>query len=152
MGDVGQSPHVREDGGMGPSDEEGGPNPCPEDEEFQKAPDADSMEEAIGKFMGDLEGQERAGFSQIHSLLQRLPVPGQKETRSMTHSEAIEADFLPNMSEEEQKRFTPSELNLYKHELEYKWFVEQLKKVISMLRLPEFDSKEIESREWKKLS
>ena len=51
MGDIGQSPHVREDGDMGPSDEEGDPNPCPEDEEFHKAPDADSMEleEAIGK-------------------------------------------------------------------------------------------------------
>ena len=85
MGDVGQSPHVREDGDMGPSDEEGDPNPCPEDEEFHKAPDADSMEEAIGKFMEGLEGQERAGFSQIHSLLQRLPVPVQKETSSMTH-------------------------------------------------------------------
>jgi len=58
--------------------------------------------------------------------------------------EAIEADFLPNMSEEEQKRFTPSELILYKHALEYKWTVEQLKKVIAMLRLPEFDSKEID--------
>ena len=62
----------------------------------------------------------------------------------MTHSEAIEAHFLPNMSEEEQKRFTPSELILYKHALEYKWTVEQLKKVIAMLRLPEFDSKEID--------
>jgi hypothetical protein len=102
------------------------------------------MEEAIGKFMEGLEGLERAGFSQNHSLLQRLPVPVQKETRSMTHSEAIEADFLPNMSEEEQKRLTPSELILYKHALEYKWTVEQLKKVIAMLRLPEFDSKEID--------
>jgi hypothetical protein len=83
MGDVGQSPRVREDGDMGPSDEKGDPNPCPEDEEFHKEPDADCMEEAIGKFMEGLEGQERAGFSQIHSLLQRLPVPVQKETRSM---------------------------------------------------------------------
>jgi hypothetical protein len=48
------------------------------------------------------------------------------------------------MSEEEQKRFTPSELILYKHALEYKWTVEQLKKVIAMLRRPEFDSKEID--------
>ena len=84
---------------MGPSDEEGDPNPCPGDEEFHKAPDADSMEEVIGKFMEGLEGQERAGFSQIHSLLQRLPVLVQKETGSMTHSEAIEADFLPGEHE-----------------------------------------------------
>jgi hypothetical protein len=62
----------------------------------------------------------------------------------MTHAEAIEGDFLPNMSEEEQERFTRSELVLYKHSLEYKWTVEQLKKVIAMLRQPEFDSKEID--------
>ncbi len=62
----------------------------------------------------------------------------------MTHSEAIEAVFFPNMSEEEQKRFTPSELIFYKHALEYKWTVEHLKKVIAMLCLPEFDSKEID--------
>jgi hypothetical protein len=77
MGDVRTPPHVSEDGDMGPSDEAGGPNPCPEDEEFHKAPDADSMEEAIGKFTEGLEGQERTGFSQIHSLLQHLPVPVQ---------------------------------------------------------------------------
>jgi hypothetical protein len=63
MGDVGQPPHVREDGDMGPSDEKGGPNPCLEDDEFHKASDADSTEEAIGKFMEGLEGQGRAGFS-----------------------------------------------------------------------------------------
>ncbi len=48
------------------------------------------------------------------------------------------------MSEEEQKRFTPSELILYKQALECKWTVEQLKKVIAMLRRPGFDSKEID--------
>ncbi len=48
----------------------------------------------------------------------------------MTHAEALEGRYLPNMSEEEQKRFTPSELILYKHALEYKWTVEQLKKGI----------------------
>jgi hypothetical protein len=99
------------------------------------------MEEAIGKFMEGLEGQERACFSQIHRLLQRLLVPVQKDTSSM-HAEAIEGDFLPNMSEEEQKRFTPSELVSYKHSLEYKWTIQQLKKVT--LRQPEFDSKEVD--------
>ena len=48
------------------------------------------------------------------------------------------------MSEEEQKRFTPSELLLYKHALEYKWTVEQLKKVIALLNNPEFDSREVD--------
>ncbi len=94
---------------MRPSDEEWDPSPCPEDEEFHQAPDADSMQEAIGKFMEGQEGHERAAFSQIHRLLQRLPVPVQKDTRSMTQAEAIEGDFLPNMSEDEQKRFIPSE-------------------------------------------
>jgi hypothetical protein len=128
---------------MGLSDDEGDPNPCPEDAVFH-VPDADSMEEAIDKSMEGVEGQERAGFNQIHRLLQRLPVQVQMDIRRMTHAEAIEADFLPNMSEEEHKRFTPPELVLYKHTLEYKRTVGQLKKVIAMLRQPEFDSKEID--------
>ncbi len=64
------------------------------------------------------------------TLLSSLPVPVQKETRSMTHAQAIEGDFIPTMSEEEKKGFTPSELIVYKHALEYKWTVEQLKKLI----------------------
>jgi hypothetical protein len=104
------------------------------------------MKGAINKFMEGLEGQERSGFAQIHRHLSssRLPVPVQKKTRIMTHAQAIEGQFLPNMSEEEQKRFTPSELILYKHALGYKWTVEHLEKVIAMLRDPEFDSKEID--------
>ncbi len=62
-------------------------------EEFDKATDADSMEETISKFMEGLEGQERAGFSQIHRLIQRLPVPVQKDTRSMIIVVATEEDF-----------------------------------------------------------
>jgi hypothetical protein len=81
------------DGDMGPSDEEGGPNPCPENKEFHKAQDADSMEEAIGKFIEGLEGQERAGFSQIHRLLQRLPAGILLHWHSMTNAEATEEDF-----------------------------------------------------------
>ncbi len=77
------------------------------------------MEEAIGKFimMEGLEGQELRGFTQLHRLLSILPVPVQEETFSMAHAEAIEGDFLAPMSEEEHKRFTPSELILYKHAL-----------------------------------
>jgi hypothetical protein len=48
------------------------------------------------------------------------------------------------MSEEEKKSFAPFELILYKHALEYKWTVEQLKKIVAMLRRPAFDSKEID--------
>ena len=46
--------------------------------------------------------------------------------------------------EEEQKRFTPSELLLYKHALEYKWTAEQLKKLIALVRSPDFDSKDVD--------
>ncbi len=60
--------------------------------------------------MEGLKGQERSGYSQIHRLLQRLPGPVQKDTSSMTHAEALEGDFFPNMSEQERKRFKPSEL------------------------------------------
>ena len=48
------------------------------------------------------------------------------------------------MLEDDRKRFTPSELMLYKHALEYKWTAEELRKVIAMLRNPEFDSKEVD--------
>jgi hypothetical protein len=33
---------------------------------------------------------------------------------------ALEGGFLPKMNEEQQKRFTPSELLLYKHAVEYR--------------------------------
>ena len=100
---------------------EGDPKGGPDIDELFDRSDAASMEGAINKFMEGLEGQERSGFPQIHRLLSLLPVPVQKKTRIMTHAEAIEGQFLPNMTEEEQKRFTPSELVLYKHALEYKW-------------------------------
>ncbi len=38
--------------------EEGDPSACPEDEEVFVRPDAAGMEEAIGKFLDGLEGQE----------------------------------------------------------------------------------------------
>ncbi len=42
-----------------------------------------------------------------------IPVPD-----AQAHKDALEGGFLPSMTEEEQKRFTPSELLLYKHVLE----------------------------------
>ena len=77
-------------------------DPCPpEDEECFDAPDAASMEEAISKFVEGLEAQERSGFDDIHRLLKGLPVPVTKAIRVMKHAQAIEAQFLPNMTEEE---------------------------------------------------
>jgi hypothetical protein len=101
----------------------GDPNPCSEDEEFFKGLDADGMEEAISKFLDGLEGQERSGFKGMHSFLAKLPVPVTTETRSMTHAAALEGGFLPEMDEEELKRFTPTELILYKHAQEYRYMI-----------------------------
>ncbi len=80
----------------------------PEDEECFDAQDAASMEEPISKFVEGLEAQELSGFDDIHRLLKGLPVPVTKAIRLMTHAEAIKAQFLPNMTEEEQRRFTAS--------------------------------------------
>ena len=79
------------------------------------------MEEAIDKFMNGLEGQERGGFEEMHRFLATLPVPVRKEVIGMPHTAAIECQFLPDMDEEQRKRFTPSELILYKHAQEYRY-------------------------------
>jgi hypothetical protein len=111
---VSTQPHVTDD-------DEGGDNPCSEDEEFfQGRPGAEDMKEAITKFLDGLEGQERSGFKDLHRFLGRLPCPDvEKVGRSMSHSEAVEGGFILTMNEEEQKRFTPLELLLYRHALEY---------------------------------
>ncbi len=77
MRDLDQLPHVSEEGHLGPPDEEGGPNPCPWYDEVFNSPDAESMEEAIGKCMEGLQGQEHTGFTQLHRLLRHVPGLGQ---------------------------------------------------------------------------
>ncbi len=89
-------------------------DPYPEDEEIFDRPDAATMEEAISRFMDGMEAQERCGCNDLHGLLGRLPVPTVKPSQAMAHKDALEGGFLPSMTEEEQKRFTPSELLLYK--------------------------------------
>jgi hypothetical protein len=106
-----------------PEPEEGDYAPCPEDEEFFVRPDAAGMEEAIGKFLDGLEGQERSGFEELHQFLAKLPVPTTKQCSSMTHSEAIDGQFLPDMDEEQRKRFTPTQLILYKHAQDFRYIV-----------------------------
>jgi hypothetical protein len=101
--------------------EDGDPAPCTEDEEFFVRPDAAGMEKAIGKFLDGLEGQERGGFEEMHRFLATLPVPVRKDVIGMTHAAAIECQFLPDMDEEQRKRFTPSELILYKHAQEHRY-------------------------------
>ena len=71
-----------------PEPEEWDYAPCPEDEEFFVRPDAAGMEEAIGKFLDGLEGQERRGFEEMHQFLSTLPVPTPQESKGMTHAEA----------------------------------------------------------------
>jgi hypothetical protein len=102
-------------------DDVDGGNPCPEDGDFFDArPDAEDTEEAINKFLEGLESQEEAGFDRLHSLLSKLPVPVAAHGSNMSHAEALEGGFLPKMDEEQQKRFTPSELLLYRHAVEYR--------------------------------
>jgi hypothetical protein len=79
------------------------------------------MEDSISQFMDGLEAQERDGFNDLHSLLGHLPVPTAKASQAMTHKDVLEGSFIPSMTEEEQKRFTPSKLLLYKHALEYRY-------------------------------
>ena len=53
-------------------------------------PDAEQMEEAIGNFMHDMEKEEHGGFTHIHTLLSKLPVPVHTDCRVMSHETAIE--------------------------------------------------------------
>jgi hypothetical protein len=110
-------------------DDMDGSSPYPEDGDFFYArPDATETEKAIrvSKFISGLECQERSCFEleSQHTLLSKLPVPvGTTGTTGskMSHAAALEGGFLPKMDEEQQKRFTPSELLLYKHAVEYRY-------------------------------
>ena len=113
MRDIPQLSHARDDEDQG--------SPWPEDGDFFYArPDAAETEEAINKFISGLDSQEQAGFDRLHTLLSRLPVPVATNGSNMRHTAALDGGFLPKMDEEQQKRFTPSELLLYKHAVEYR--------------------------------
>ncbi len=73
------------------------------------------MEEAIGKFLDGLESQERSGFEEMHRFLATLPVPTPQESKGMTHAGALEGKFLADLDDEQRKRFTPTELIVYRH-------------------------------------
>ena len=70
--------------------------------------------------MSGLESQEKSCFDSLHSLLSKLPVPVATTGSTMSHAAALEGGFIPTMDEEQQKRFTPSELLLYKYAVEYR--------------------------------
>ena len=113
MRDIPRLSHARDDEDQG--------SPCPEDGDFFYArPDAAETEEAINKFISGLDSQEQAGFDGLHTLLSRLPVPVATNGSKMSHTGALDGGFLPKMNEEHQKRFTPSELLLYTHTVEYR--------------------------------
>ncbi len=71
--------------------------------------------------MDSLERQERQGCEEMHRFLSTLPVPTPQESQAMTHAEALDGKFLPDLDEEQRKRFTPSELIMYKHAQEYRY-------------------------------
>jgi hypothetical protein len=39
----------------------------------------------------------------------------------MSHAAALDGGFIPKLDEEQQKKFTPLELLLYKHAVEYRY-------------------------------
>ncbi len=74
----------------GHKEDEGDPNPCPEDESDRMRPDAEQMEEAISNFMYDMEKHEHGGFTHVHTFLSKLPVLVHTRYRAMSHETAIE--------------------------------------------------------------
>ncbi len=97
-------------------DEDLDPHPCEEDAEcFKSRPDAEETEEAISKFLDAMPAVEsKRYYEQLHRHLARHPVPERKEISAMKHTEAVEGGLLKTMGEDELKRFTPSEVLLYK--------------------------------------
>ena len=91
-------------------------SPDPHDEEYMEAsPDQEEMEDAINKFLVQLEKQERNGFKDLASVLSQLPKPAQGSATSLSLADAIEAGFLPALDKDQADMFTPSELLLYRH-------------------------------------
>ena len=91
-------------------------SPDPHDEEYLEArPDQEEMEDAINKFLVQLEKQERKGFKDLASVLSQLPKPAQGSVTSFSVADAIEAGFLPALDKAQADMFTPSELLLYRH-------------------------------------
>ena len=97
-------------------------DPCEEDEDFfESRPNAEEMEQAIGKFLDGMPVVESNGYEQLHRHLARLPVPEKKIISAISHTEAVEGGLIKTLSEEELRRFTPSELLLYKIASEHRY-------------------------------
>ena len=103
-------------------DEDLDPDTCEEDEEFfESRPNAAEMEQAISKSLDGMPAVESNRYEQLHRHLARLPVPEKKVISAMSHTEAVEGGLIKTLSEEEMKRFTPSELLLYKIATEHRY-------------------------------
>ena len=98
-------------------------SPDPHDEELMDArPDQEEMEEAINRFLLQMdmfllqmEKQEKKGLKDLASVFSLLPKPAQGSVCPISVADAIEAGFLPAVDEDQANMFTPSELRLYRH-------------------------------------
>ena len=83
-------------------------SPDPHDEEYLEArPNQEEMEDAINKFLVQLEKPERNGFKDLASVLSLLPKPAHGSVRPMSVANAIKAGFLPALDEDQANIFTP---------------------------------------------
>ena len=73
------------------------------------------MEEAINRFLLQMEKLEKKGFKDLASVLSLLPKAAQGSVRPISVADAIEAGFLPAVDGDQANMFTPSELRLYRH-------------------------------------
>jgi len=85
-------------------------SPNPHDEEYLDArPDQEEMEDAINKFLVQLEKQGRKGFKDLASVLSQLPKPAQGLVSSISVADTIKAGFIPALDKDQADMFTPSE-------------------------------------------
>ena len=90
----------------------------PEDNELDTRPDIDA---AIADFLKHLQPQEQELYAGPDGALYHLPVPGKVDPKGLSIHAAMEAGILPRMDAEEARRFTPSEMLLYKHAQDHRY-------------------------------
>ncbi len=121
------------------------------DEPLEDAGDRDvvpglvEMNDAMESFKSCLVTGLMDGYAHLDLCLGDVPVPRVSQDKGMTVGVAIAAGFISTFNLSESQLFNPTELLLFKHSLEYKWTVEELKKVITMLKSPEFITAELDT-------
>ena len=73
------------------------------------------MDAAIADFFKLLEAQEQELYTSLHGALSHLPVPGKVDPKGLSVHAAMEAGTLLRMDDQEARRFTASEVLLYRH-------------------------------------